>query len=177
MCKQRCVLAVLVAMFFCSAVAKVSLASEQALKQVNTPLQLVGKTRVQVFLFKVYDATLETDTGTYPEYQRLRLSLRYLRSIRSSALVEETEKEWLNQGFEPTPASADWLRELSNIWPSVTAGDVLIAEHISGEGIRFLSAEGVLGTIQSEQFAERFLAIWLSENSRFKQNRDELVGL
>lgn len=137
----------------------------------------LGQTRVQVMLFKVYDATLETDTGRYPGYNRLRLSLRYLRSISSESLVEATAKEWRRLGFPTTQVSLAWLQQLASIWPHVTAGDMIIAEHVKGEGIVFTDSQKVLGVIESEQFAQQFLAIWLSDKSRFRSNRNELLGL
>lgn len=137
----------------------------------------VGETRVQVMFFKVYDAYLFTNTGVYPSYDHLQLELNYLRSIKSTALVNATADEWHKQGFPNNEQNARWLQQLYELWPDVNAGDCLVAEHRQGKGIAFYNNQGLLGEINSEEFANQFLAIWLSDNSSFKRNRNELVGL
>lgn|SRR5690554_960624 len=140
-------------------------------------LNAVGNTRMQVLLFKVYDAYLYTNTGVYPDYDDLELELNYLRTIKSVALVNATAEEWNKQGFTQNEQSTAWLEQLKNMWPDVSSGDCLVAQHSQGKGISFYNKQGFLGEVKGQEFAEQFLAIWLSSKSSFRRNRNELVGL
>lgn len=146
---------------------------------VVEPLQKVGETRLRVYFFKVYDATLYTDSGSYPDAQEVALNLDYLRDISAEQLVDTTRDEWQSLGYEVGEREEDWLTQLQDMWPDVQEGDCLLA-HKTDDGdqtaLSFYNADGQLGAIEGGDFAERFLAIWLSENSSFKRNRDQLVG-
>ncbi|MCO4320880.1 chalcone isomerase family protein [Aliidiomarina quisquiliarum] len=166
----------LVILFLTLAQGKAATELSQCHKIAGTQLQTVGKTRVQVLFFKVYDAYLRTNTGHYPEYTSLQLELNYLRAIKAADLLKATADEWEKQGFPVTYQSEQWLQQLHALWPDVKTNDCLIAEHIKGHGVTFYTAEGLLGTVQNEQFADQFLAIWLSPESSFQRNRNELVG-
>ena len=144
---------------------------------LSTELQALGQTRLRVMLFRVYDAELATDSGRYPEYDHLTLHINYLRSIRAEALVDTTADEWTKLGIEKQDSHQQWLQQLREMWPDVRDGDCLVAHHAKGEGITFYNAEGRLGAIESETFANDFLAIWLDEQSSFRRNRDQLLGV
>ena len=58
-------------------------------------LQLVGKARLEVLFWSIYDSRLYTADGSYTDGQRpLRLELEYLRDIEAADLVEQTRNEW-----------------------------------------------------------------------------------
>ncbi|RUO31686.1 hypothetical protein CWE12_01430 [Aliidiomarina sedimenti] len=143
---------------------------------VVEPLEKVGETRLRVYFFKVYDAVLYTDSGNYPEDQSLALELSYLRDIEARQLVDTTRDEWQSLGYSMGQREEAWLETLSEIWPDVADGDCLLAYAGEQEGVRFYNAEGELGGIDDDEFKQRFFAIWLSEDSSFRRNRDELTG-
>lgn len=152
-------------------------AADQCQAIITEPLEKVGETRLRVYFFRVYDAILYTDSGTYPDAQSVALELTYLRNINAKQLVDTTRDEWKSLGFTIDQQAEDWLNTLQTIWPDVSHGDCLIAASENKQQIRFYSKDGELGTIDSPQFAEQFFAIWLSENSSFRRNRDELIGV
>ncbi|MCC5879036.1 MAG: chalcone isomerase family protein [Idiomarina sp.] len=152
------------------------LAAEQCQAMVTEPLQKVGETRLRVYFFRVYDATLFTESGGYPDTDAVALQLNYLRDIRAEQLVDTTRDEWKNLGYSIDEQAESWLQQLQSMWPDVSNGDCLIAATDSQQQVRFYNHQGALGSIDDSQFAEQFFAIWLSENSSFKRNRDELVG-
>lgn len=136
----------------------------------------VGETRLRVMLFRIYDAQLYSDTGDYSDAQALALRINYARSFSAEALLEQTREEWERMGFDIDAEKEAWLQELQAIWPDVERGDCIVA-HTLGNGITYFHGEGgLLGSVESELFAERFLGIWLAENARFRRNRDELIG-
>lgn len=156
------------------------LASNSALANCNpnlaASLETVGTTRLSVWFWDVYDAELLTDSGNYQDYQKRALRLNYLREIKAADLVETTKEEWQNLEIEVTSAHEDWLAKLNRIWPDVQEGDCLMLVETEQGHSKFFNAEGELGTIESSQFTDDFLAIWLSPESRFKEERNELIG-
>ncbi|MCC5854961.1 MAG: chalcone isomerase family protein [Idiomarina sp.] len=161
--------------FFATAMTTMAQASECGAGTI-ADLNKVGETRLRVMLFRVYDAALYTDSGQYPEFEKLALRIDYLRSISSRQLVAATEEEWEKLGYDIGSEARTWLTELGEFWPDVRQGDCLTAVHQASEGVRFYNADGILGEIDSSTFAERFVAIWLDANSSFRRNRDQLVG-
>lgn len=139
-------------------------------------LEKVGETTLRVMFFRVYDAELWTDTGSYPPDQEWLLQLTYKRDITADQLVEQTAEEWQELGYELTEEREQWLAELSAMWPDVSDGDCLLAHAASPTETVFYNAGGALGRIESEAFTEAFFAIWLSPDSSFPRNRDQLTG-
>lgn len=144
--------------------------------QVTAPLQQVGQTRLKVLLFRVYDAALYTDTGEYPAAVSVALSLNYLRDIRASQLLDSTLEQWQKLGFDNTHQQQEWLAQLAQIWPDVRQGNCLLAYSSDGQAVHFYNAAGLLGKIENSLFYQQFFAIWLSEKSSYRRNRDELTG-
>ncbi|RUO40967.1 hypothetical protein CWE22_01855 [Pseudidiomarina aestuarii] len=139
-------------------------------------LEVVGETRLSVLFWDVYDAQLRTDSGNYDSYDQRALRLTYLREIKATELVESTQEEWERLGIEITENHQTWLQELNQMWPDVKKGTCLMMIEDADGFAQFHSADGQLGTIQSATFTDDFLAIWLDENSRFKDERNELIG-
>ena len=65
---------------------------------------------------------------------------------------------------------------LKNIWPRVEKGDQLVVVVTTQGKTTFFNKNNSLGTIDDANFGPVFLSIWLDENSRFKKNREELLG-
>lgn len=139
-------------------------------------LNKVGSTRLSVLFWDVYDAELFTDSGDYESYQQRALRLTYLRDIEAQELVETTQEEWERLDIAISDDHRQWLQQLNQMWPDITEGDcLLLVENEQGESV-FYNAAGQLGKIPSDTFTDDFLAIWLSKNSRFKEERNELIG-
>lgn len=137
----------------------------------------VGKTRLKVLFWSVYDAELWTDSGNYQQYNQRLLRLNYLRNIAAADLVESTSDEWQRLGIELSAEHQQWLDELRKMWPDVRKGDCLMLVEDSQGHAQFFNASGQLGTIESALFTDHFLAIWLAENSRFDNERNQLIGV
>ncbi|RUO79256.1 hypothetical protein [Pseudidiomarina taiwanensis] len=135
----------------------------------------VGATRLSVLFWDIYDAELRTDTGRYGNASQRALKLDYLREISSADLVESTDEEWQRLGFR-SERHQQWLTELAGMWPDVQKGDCLVLIEDAQGHANFYNAEGLLGSIDAVEFTNDFLAIWLSEKSRFKDERNALIG-
>lgn len=135
----------------------------------------VGETRLSVLFWDVYDATLYSPSGEYEKSERQALKLNYLRDIDADDLIETTEEEW--QKLELNSSEHDeWLTKLKDIWPDIKEGDCLLLLETKDGYAEFYQGEELLGTVESQEFTDQFLAIWLSPESRFKEERNELVG-
>lgn len=135
----------------------------------------VGETRLSVLFWDVYDATLYSPSGAYEKSERQALKLNYLRDIDADELIETTEEEW--QKLELDASEHDeWLAKLKAIWPDIKEGDCLLLVESDNGYAEFYQGEELLGTVESQAFTDQFLAIWLSPESRFKEERNELVG-
>lgn len=142
-------------------------------------MKLVGQGEMHWMFWKLYDAELYTPTGSYQAASHqtanypLALELTYARNIDKKHLLEATTKEWrrLNIAWHP-----DWLKTLTQMWPSVQAGDQLICYlDESGESIFYFNGQ-YLGGISDPLFGQDFLAIWLSANSHDQELKANLIG-
>ena len=163
----------LVTLLACSPV----LAAENCPIPNQSDFEQVGKTRLKVLFWSVYDAELWTDSGNYEAFNQRVLRLNYLRNIAADDLVDTTGDEWQRLGIELTADHQQWLIELRNMWPDVRKGDCLMLVENDAGYANFYNAAGLLGTIESPVFTEHFLAIWLAENSRFDDERNQLIGV
>lgn len=144
--------------------------------EVTETLEAVGSTRLSVMFWDVYDATLFSDSGAYENAEQLALRLEYLRDIDAADLVETTGEEWEKLDYQMDDQAQQWLQQLNDMWPDVQAGDcITLVVNGAGEST-FYGVEGRLGEITDAAFSERFLAIWLSAESRFEDERNELIG-
>lgn len=139
----------------------------------------VGETRLSVLFWDVYDARLFTTNGDFDwqqrKQQRKTLVLDYLRDIKAADLVDKTAEEWQRLGFDHQDQQ-QWLDTLNQIWPNIKEGDCLaLVENEDGHA-DFYQGDKLLGTIENSTFTEQFLAIWLSPESRYEDERDELTG-
>ena len=139
----------------------------------------VGETRLSVLFWDVYDARLFTPSGKFDWQQRKQhrktLVLDYLRDIKAADLVDKTAEEWERLDFDHEDQQ-QWLATLNEIWPDIKEGDCLALVENEAGYADFYQGDKLLGTIENATFTEQFLAIWLSPESRYEDERDELTG-
>ncbi len=140
-------------------------------------LQLTGEARLKVLFWNVYDARLYTVDGRYRERAwPMALQLDYLREIESSDLVEETLRQWQQQGLDGHPRIGDWLARLAELWPDVTEEDAITLVVDADGRSRFYFNDALLGGIDDPEFADYFAAIWLSEKTTSPRVREQLIN-
>jgi hypothetical protein len=141
----------------------------------NTWLQ-VGKARLSVLFFDVYDSTLKTPSGQYNGYREpVALEIHYLRDIKASALVQQTVKEWKSLGLSPETYES-FLQPLETLWPDVKKGDSLTFVVLPDGSNTFYYNGRELGGLDHPQFGQHFLDIWLSPNTTRPELRAQLLG-
>ncbi|MGN5137806.1 chalcone isomerase family protein [Aeromonas sp. 164P] len=130
-------------------------------------LRPVGQGQMQWLWFKLYDATLFSESGRYqPGHYPQALTLTYARAIEREDLLSATAAEWQRLGLGTDAERQRWLGQLAALWPDVQAGDKLTFYVDKGGAGHFWWQEKPLGTLADPHFSAAFLAIWLADNSR-----------
>ena len=130
-------------------------------------LRTVGQGEMNWLWFKLYDATLYSQSGRYePGNYPQALTLTYARDIERSDLLTATAEEWQRLELGSDVDRQRWIGQLAALWPDVGAGDRLTF-YVDEAGVgHFWWHDQPLGTLADPQFSAAFLAIWLADNSR-----------
>lgn len=151
-------------------------ASDLAVAGPIDDLNPVGQARLRVFFFHIYDSTLYSPNGRYEGVNPdLALQIEYQRSIAADRLLDQTREEWRKQSLYEDSCET-WLSQLDSFWPDVSRGDTLTLRVDESLASEFYLNGQLIGEIDDAQFTERFLAIWLSEDSSYPRLRNQLVG-
>ncbi len=136
----------------------------------------VGKARLNVLFWSVYDIELLTPDGLYaPDRVPLKLKITYLRDFSAKDLVNRTRKEWSEQGINH-PESEQWLSTLLAIWPDIKKDDSLELYVDCSHTSQFYFNDQLAGSVKGRNFASFFLAIWLSEKTSQPEMRSQLLA-
>ncbi|MFB2773706.1 chalcone isomerase family protein [Shewanella xiamenensis] len=143
---------------------------------VTQDLVEVGRGEMDWLWFNLYKARLMMPTGQYQQgvYPQL-LDIEYYRDIDAADLLEATADQWRHLGYADSDIGR-WLNLLKGIWPDVTPGDHLSFKIIDANQSQFYFNQQPLGLIQEPQFAQAFLAIWLSTKTSRPSLRAQLLG-
>lgn len=138
-------------------------------------LNRVGQGEMHYLFWTIYSAELYR-SGKFSVDDRQALRITYFKSISQQDLIEATLGQWKHLGYSPEEI-AQWIRPLTQIWPSVEPGDKLtFVSNATGESLFFFDGKPI-GAIQDPTFADAFLAIWLSERTTEPKLRKQLLGL
>jgi hypothetical protein len=153
--------------------------------QVDSPLGValqglrpVGQTRLRVWGFEVYDATLFAapgfDPGRYDD-QRFALELAYLRSFDGADIAQRSIDEMREQATLDDAQAQRWLASMARLFPNVQRGDRITGLHLPGVGARFYLNGQWLGELSDDAFSRRFFGIWLSPKTSQPRMRASLL--
>ncbi|MEO6016563.1 MAG: chalcone isomerase family protein [Polaromonas sp.] len=149
------------------------------LKEVLPQGQLMGKTRLTVWGFEVYDARLWAPAGfganSYAT-QPLALELAYLRAFSASDIADRSLKEMRRTAAFSEAQAAKWKAEMLRVVPDVKKGDRILGVHRPGTGAVFWVNGKPHGEIRDAEFARLFFGIWLSPKTSEPKMRDTLLA-
>lgn len=141
--------------------------------------QLVGKGRLTVWGFEVYDARLWAPAGfgraSYAA-QPLALELDYLRPFDAVDVAERSIKEMRRSTAISDAQAASWSADMLRVIPDVKKGDRILGVHKPGVGASFWVNGKPSGEIRDPEFARLFFGIWLSPKTSEPKLRDALLA-
>lgn len=136
----------------------------------------VGRGEMDWLWFSLYKARLLSVTGQYqPDQYPIMLDIEYYRDIAAEDLLEATRDQWQALKFADKDIQR-WLGLLTSAWPDVKQGDRLGFKVISQQQSQFFYNSKPLDMINDANFANSFLAIWLSEKTTRPELRAQLLG-
>jgi hypothetical protein len=143
--------------------------------------RLHGHGRMRYFGLLIYDARLWLPEGRVGgadwAERRLALELIYARSLVGRQIAERSLEEMRRSG----PIAADdgerWLAAMTRAFPDVGSGDRITGLYEPQAAARFFFNGQPRGEVREAEFARRFFAIWLGEQSSEPRLRAGLLGL
>jgi len=128
-----------------------------------------GQTRFSFWFWDVYDAGYWRKIDSQDKQNENRLiSIRYLRSIKSSELINATRSQWLRMTIN-SEMRERWLTKLALIWPDVKPNDRIDFIQTDHAVCFFLNGKS-LGVITDAEFSQPFFDIWLGENAEYPKH-------
>lgn len=138
----------------------------------------VGKARLKVWGFDVYDATLFVragfDAARFGD-QRFALELAYLRNFDGADIAERSVEEMRRIAPMDDARAAGWLKAMTDVFPNVKKGDRITGVHVPGSGARFYLNGRLLGEVADDAFSRQFFGIWLSPQTSQPRMRETLL--
>lgn len=138
--------------------------------------QLVGKARLKVLFWKVYDAELYAPGGEWSADSPYALTLNYLRKLNGEQIAKRTISEIRDQGFADELALARWYEQMRAIIPDVDKKTRITGVYDDNGHTLFYRNGEPIGTIKDAEFSRNFFNIWLGEKSSEPKMRDRLLG-
>ncbi|GAA5134651.1 chalcone isomerase family protein [Thalassotalea piscium] len=138
----------------------------------------IGEARFTILFWKLYRSKLLTTSGNYPvnfNDEKLIYEINYLASISSSELINRTVEQWQHLKI-PKVKYQGYLSSLASIWPDISKGDKLALFIDKGRSLFYFN-DNYIGEIDSPEFGQIFLDIWLSENTSEPSLRRDLLGI
>lgn len=136
--------------------------------------QQVGKAKLSVLWFDIYEAELSSANGLYDKNDSFKLTLTYLRDFEAEELIDET----FNQ-ISPKPSAEQeqaWRVALTNMWPKVSEGDQISFVKDKAGISHFFFNQNYLGEISDIEFGVQFANIWLAKDSAYPKLAARLKG-
>lgn len=141
--------------------------------------QLLGRTRLSIWGFKVYDASLWAATGfraqNYAEHP-LALELAYLRDFEATAIAKRSLEEMRRSASISPTQEAQWTAQMLRAIPNVKKGDRILGVYYPGQGATFWFNGKQYGEIKDAEFARLFFGIWLSPKTSEPAMREALLA-
>ena len=162
--------------------AQSTLNAEDARTELDAVLpqyRLIGKGRLTVWGFQVYDARLWAMPGFKPDNlpaQPFALELAYLRDFSGKDTAERSIKEMRRAAIISEEQASAWITDMQRVIPDIKKGDRIMGINRPGAGAQFLVNGKASGEIRDAEFARLFFGIWLSPKTSEPKLRDILLS-
>lgn len=139
-------------------------------------LELVGEGEYSWFGFRIYQASLSTDTGRFRDWtatERAHFEIRYYRNVSAAKLIEIAREEWQRLDVDAPQA---WIERMREVLPDVEEGDTLSCLVLADERTVFYHNGEKTGEVRDPNFGPAFLSIWLHPDAKAADLRRALIG-
>lgn len=141
-------------------------------KSVLSAAQVRGEATFRFIGLPIYEARLYTDAGAPLDWNRdFGIELEYMRNLTETDLVESTLKE-LDRLGSPIPVRA----QLTQCFDDVRKGDQYLAVSRGPNKIGFWRNGVRVCTLSHPQIKQRFMAIFVGDDTRSKSFTRQLKG-
>ncbi len=180
--RRSLMVGVLFAAVGCPLGAQTALNTEDTRAELDGALpqhRLIGKGRLTVWGFQVYDARLWALPGFKPDNlpgQPFALELAYLRDFSSKDIAERSITEMRRSAAISEEQAKTWINGMLSVIPDIKKGDRVTGIHRPGVGAQFLVNGRTSGDIADVEFARLFFGIWLSSKTSEPKVRAALLA-
>ncbi|MGQ8364863.1 chalcone isomerase family protein [Glaciecola sp. 1036] len=152
------------------------LAEPPKLEFVKDP-KTVGKTRLEVLFWDIYEAELIAPEGKWDKDKPFALRLTYLRDFEGKEIASRSVDEMRDLGFDDELKLAKWFQKMHRIFPDVKEGECIMGIVDEDKVSHFYFNDEKIGKVTDAEFTEWFFAIWLSEDTSEPKMREQLLGM
>ncbi|MDC1346484.1 chalcone isomerase family protein [Glaciecola sp.] len=138
--------------------------------------RVVGQSRLTMYFFKIYDATLYAPLGQFDKSKPFALSLAYLRDFDGADIAERSVDEMQDLGYTNNEQLTRWLVQMEQAFPNIVKGDVLTGMVDEQQHTQFYFNGEATYKISDPLFTQAFFAIWLDDNTSQPKMRKQLLG-
>ncbi len=153
-----------------------SVAESKQLTQFFEDPEVVGKTRLKVLFWDVYDASLIAPNGQFSKDKPFALELKYLRDFKGKEIASRSVDEMRKLGVKDEVKLAAWYQEMQDLFPDVNEGESITGVVDDNQVSHFYYNDQLLGKIHDKEFSKWFFDIWLSEDTSEPEMRKDLLG-
>ncbi|MDB5931087.1 MAG: hypothetical protein JWR60_2794 [Polaromonas sp.] len=149
------------------------------LKEALPQGKFIGRARLKVWGFDVYDARLWAGAGfapANPANTALALELAYLRDFKAEDIADRSLKEMRRSQPIGDAQANQWKAEMLRVFPDVRKGDRILGAHRPGVGASFWVNGKASDEIRDAEFSRLFFGIWLSPKTSEPSMRAALLG-
>ena len=149
----------------------------EIIKKYVPDTHVVGKGRLNLFMWDIYDAALYASKGKWHSDQPYALSISYLRDVSSHAIAKFSHKEMNRVQCASRKKTEKWTGLIQDFFPDVQKGTVLTGIRSDDGSTIFYHNDKRIGSVADPAFGDCFFAIWLDEKTSSKELRMKLLGL
>lgn len=137
---------------------------------------LVGSGTFEFAFWDVYDANLYSRDGQYDAEKPFALELVYHRSFKGRDIADRSAELIRQQGLDNEIRLASWHSQMEQVFPDVKQGTRLTGIRTEQGYAYFLLDGELIGRIRDQAFTRYFFGIWLGQDTKAPQLREQLIG-
>nr|WP_297348208.1 chalcone isomerase family protein [uncultured Glaciecola sp.] len=153
------------------------LSFEQIAQQYIKNPKVVGKARLKIMFWKIYDAKLSAADGLWNAESPFALSLTYLRDFDGEEIASRSIDEMRDIGYEDEVLLAKWYEQMRAVFPNIKEGENITGVMDENMHTHFYHEGKLIGSIDDKTFTQSFFGIWLHEKTSEPKMRKQLMGL